>query len=99
MKCHRLQMHQLVRVAVPIRAKRKEERPPRTLPRRVRRPRAGFVHEKPPRRLILSVHMDYRCGAYSRGCEACSGCNATSLHSRSGERPTIKLLQQPDSLN
>jgi hypothetical protein len=35
----------------------------------VAKPRTCFVHEKPWRRLILVVHLRYRCGA----CARCGG--------------------------
>jgi hypothetical protein len=34
-----------------------------TVPRRVRRPRSGYMREGPRQRLVIDVHHRYRCGA------------------------------------
>ena len=61
----------------PKRAKR-EETPPRTVPRRVRQPRSSdFMHEGLHWQLIVILHHEYRCGAYEelkrRGARAAAG--------------------------
>jgi hypothetical protein len=58
-----MQAFRLICVAEPKGAKQ-EETSPRTVPRRVRRPRSSnFMHEGLQCQLIVVLHHEYRCGA------------------------------------